>query len=249
MRIEPDLAQALADFRVVEIRQGDAVRDGIGEAFVLAAGAGELGVEVDGVANVTDDQERRAALLGRQGGDVAACLVEGAFKGFVEGDGAALAVAGLAVARGGRVVRFAGDVGALLAFPDERAAPVKVDEAGGSRAVGIPAGDGPLKDVSVLGIVGRGWIGARQVEKGAKLAQEAGVIGPLGSPGVFPAFDEGGDLFGGGVGHGREWFHSGRLSSCRRKRGLIPTDSREEASALAEIRRWWRTLFVGCGLH
>ena len=187
------------------------MRDGIGEAFVLAAGAGELGVEVDGVANVADDQERRAALLGRQGGDVAACLVEGAFKGFVEGDGAALAVAGLAVARGGRVVRFAGDVGALLAFPDERAAPVKVDEAGGSRAVGIPAGDGPLENVGVLGIVGRGWIRARQVKEDAKLNQKAGVIGPLGSPGAFPAFDEGGDLLGGGVGHGREkWWRSRR---------------------------------------
>ena len=86
MGIEPDAAEAFADFRAVEVRQGDAVRDGIGEAFVLAAGAGELGVEVDGVADVADDQEWRAAFVGGQGGDVAAPLVEGAFEGFVEGE-------------------------------------------------------------------------------------------------------------------------------------------------------------------
>ena len=62
------------------------MRDGIGEALVLAAGAGELGVEVDGVADVANDEERRAAFVGGQGGDVAAALVEGAFKGFVEGE-------------------------------------------------------------------------------------------------------------------------------------------------------------------
>ena len=76
---------------------------GSGKRSYWGAGAGELGVEVDGVAHVADDQEWRATLLGRQGGDVAAGLVEGAFQGCVEGGGAALAVAGLAVACGGRV--------------------------------------------------------------------------------------------------------------------------------------------------
>jgi hypothetical protein len=95
MRIQPDFPQAVADFGPVKVRQVDAVRDGIGEALVLAAGAGELGVEVDGVADVANDQERRAALLGRQRGDLAAPLVEGAFEGLVEGEGAALAVASL----------------------------------------------------------------------------------------------------------------------------------------------------------
>jgi len=45
MGIEPDGAEAVADFLPVEVRQGDAVRDGIGETLVLAAGAGEFGVE------------------------------------------------------------------------------------------------------------------------------------------------------------------------------------------------------------
>ena len=47
MGIESDAEEAVADFRAVEVRQSDAIRNGIGEACVLAAGAGELGVEVD----------------------------------------------------------------------------------------------------------------------------------------------------------------------------------------------------------
>jgi hypothetical protein len=127
MGIEPDAAEALADFRAVEVRQGDAVRDGIGEAFVLAAGAGELGVEVDGVADIADDEEGRAALIGGQGGDVAAALVVGAFKGFVEGEGAAFAVAGLGgggfgdVRRGGDGRRDLAEVPCLVSLTKWRA--------------------------------------------------------------------------------------------------------------------------------
>ena len=49
----------------------DAVGGGVREALVMAAGAGELGVEIDGVADIADDEKRRAALGGGQGGDVA----------------------------------------------------------------------------------------------------------------------------------------------------------------------------------
>lgn len=64
------------------------------ESFFVEGGSGigEHGVEVDAVAEVVNDQERRAALLGRQGGDVTADLVIGAFEDLVEGDGAALEV-------------------------------------------------------------------------------------------------------------------------------------------------------------
>ena len=43
--------------------------------LVLAAGAGELGVKVEGVADITDNEEWRAAFVGGQGGDVASALV------------------------------------------------------------------------------------------------------------------------------------------------------------------------------
>lgn len=91
MRIDPDAAEAVADFRSVEIRQRDGVGDGIGEALVLAAGAGEHGVEVDGVADIADDEEGRAALGRGEEDDVFPSLVAGAGEDLVEGGGAAFA--------------------------------------------------------------------------------------------------------------------------------------------------------------
>jgi hypothetical protein len=46
------------------------------------------------VAHVAHEEKRRAAFGDGKRGDVAAALVEGAFESFVEGGGAALAVAG-----------------------------------------------------------------------------------------------------------------------------------------------------------
>jgi len=74
---------------------------GIGEALVAPAGAGELGVEVDRMADVANDEEGRASVAGRDVGDVIAGLVVGAFEGAVKGGGAAAAVAGFG---GGRPV-------------------------------------------------------------------------------------------------------------------------------------------------
>jgi hypothetical protein len=50
--IGEDEAQALANLRLVEIGEEDAVVFRIGESLVASAGAGELGVEVDGVADI-----------------------------------------------------------------------------------------------------------------------------------------------------------------------------------------------------
>lgn len=79
---------------LAEIGEEDAVVFRVREAFVMAASAGELGVKIDAVADVADNEKRRAALGDGERGDVTAALVEGAFEGFVEGGGAALAVAG-----------------------------------------------------------------------------------------------------------------------------------------------------------
>ena len=135
MGIEPNSPEAVADFLPMEIRQGDAVGDGIGETLVLATGAGELGIEIDGMAHVANDEERRAAFLGWQGGNVAACLVVSTFEGLVEGWGAALTVAGLG---GGGFGEFLGsDMGrkALLCFRYEVTGFVEVDVIRGGGAV------------------------------------------------------------------------------------------------------------------
>ena len=98
VRVRPDGAEAVAHLRLVEIRQGDSVGDRVRKALIVATGAGELRVEVDGVSDVADDEEGRAAIFGRQCGDIPACLVVGTLEGLVERSGAAFPMAGL---RGG----------------------------------------------------------------------------------------------------------------------------------------------------
>ena len=56
--IEPEGAKAGLDFRVRELTQEDAVGAGVGEREVGFAGEGEVGIELDGVADVDGDYER-----------------------------------------------------------------------------------------------------------------------------------------------------------------------------------------------
>jgi hypothetical protein len=63
MGIGPDEAEALADLGTPQVGEGDAIVARIGETLVVAAGAGELGKEVDAVADVADDEEGRASLI------------------------------------------------------------------------------------------------------------------------------------------------------------------------------------------
>jgi len=128
--IGPDGAEGGAVFFLAEIGEEDAVVFRVREALVMAAGAGELGVKIDAVADVANEEKRRAALGERERGDVAAALVEGAFEGAVEGGGAALAVAGFGGGGFGEFVGGGIDGGALLGFVDEVARFVEVDVVG-----------------------------------------------------------------------------------------------------------------------
>ena len=49
-----------------EIREQNAMRERIGKGDIGFTGAGEIGVEFDGVADVDGDQERRPAVFGRE---------------------------------------------------------------------------------------------------------------------------------------------------------------------------------------
>ena len=60
--IGPDGAEGGAVFFLAEIGEEDAVVFRVREAFVMAAGAGELRVEIDAVANIANDEKRRTAL-------------------------------------------------------------------------------------------------------------------------------------------------------------------------------------------
>ena len=206
--IGPDEAEASADLRLVEIGQIDSVGNGIGEAFVLAAGAGELGVEIHGVADIADDEKGRAALGRGEGGDVFAGLVVGALEDLVEGGGTALAVAGFLDGLVGDEVEERAGVagfgeGALFGLGEEAAGFVEVDEAGGGAAVGFLVGDGALEDVEVLGVFRTGGFGMRDVEDlVAELGEEEGVVGFFRTAGFFPTRNEGVDGLRRWLGHG-----------------------------------------------
>ena len=219
--IGPNGAEGGAVLFLAEIGEEDAVVFRVREALVVAAGAGELGVEVDAVADVAHDEKRRAALGDGERGDVAAALVEGTFEGAVEGGGAAFAVAGFGGKRGRRQDVTATFGGALLGFADEVAGLVEVDVVGDGGAVGIHAGDGAVEDVEVFRGIGRGGIGAGDIEDVAEFGEEHLVVRTLSGTGVFPAGDEGVDLLGCG---GRHAVGKWRI---RRDAGGTPTIFRQ----------------------
>ena len=80
-----------------------------------------------------------------------------------------------------------GPVAALLGLQHEAAAAVQVDALGGA----VGQRHGLLEDIGVVGAVGRGRIGARDVEDVAQLGKEELVVGALGRAGGLPARDEG----------------------------------------------------------
>ena len=156
----------------------------IGERDVGAAGAGELGVELDAVADIDDEQQRRAAFAGGQGAGVLLGLAAGASMASSHAALPRWAVpffAALAfglVALGERLGGFA-FLDALLGFEDEAAALVEVDAAGAGGAVAVMKGDAALEDVGVVGVVGRGRVGPRNAEQIAELGEEELVVGTL----------------------------------------------------------------------
>ena len=91
-------ARVLATLRVTlvacleELIEGDAVGTWVRESFVLATGSGEFGIDVEGTADIADDEEGRASFLKWQGVDVALGLRVGADERLVESGGSALSV-------------------------------------------------------------------------------------------------------------------------------------------------------------
>ena len=91
-RIGPREAEGLAHVGVAQFGEQDAVALRIGERDVGAAGAGELGVELDAVADIDDDEERRAAFAGGERAGVLLGLAAGLEHGFIPRRAAALGV-------------------------------------------------------------------------------------------------------------------------------------------------------------
>ena len=205
--IEPDLAEAFAEVVAGEIGEEDAVGAGGGKGNVGSAGAGEFGEEFDGVADIDDDDEGRAAFVSGEGADVVFGLAFGAEHGGIPGGGTATGDAfaefALEIAGGGGEgfgVGFGFGGGALFGFEDEGGAAVEVDAAGGFAALAVVESDGAFEDVGVAACIRGGGVGPGDVEEVAEFGEEELVVGAFGRAGVGPAGDK--SRNGGGIGHG-----------------------------------------------
>ena len=192
----------------------DALAGGVGEGGVDAARASEVGVEVEAVAHVGDDGERRDGFAGFEVLGVADGLGAGGVHGGFPGAAAAFAVSFAPAPLGAALLVFA--VEALFGFEHEVGASVEVGDA--ARAVGER--DGALEDVGVARGVGYGGVWGRGPDEGAEFDQEGLAVALLGGLGGLPAGDEVVDLGGrgvglrgrGGVGHGAGGEAAGRYS-------------------------------------
>lgn len=70
MRIEPDRLQAVAHLGLAQIFEVDSKALAIGELRVIFALPGKVGIDLDTVTDVADDDERRPAVRWRQGAGV-----------------------------------------------------------------------------------------------------------------------------------------------------------------------------------
>ena len=184
----------------------------------MLAGAGEVGIGLDAVADIGDDEKRRP--FGQRLG-ILLGLAAGAQHRGVPGLGAANAVAAPVAGRGeaGLLQQrfFAFGLAALLGFEDETVVTVEIDKSAARRAVGIVKFYGMLEPVFVvLGLAG-GRHRVRQPEHIAKLDQEELIIGPLGGGRVPPARDKGGNrsLFFLGWIVLRAAAHNAKLQRCQ----------------------------------
>jgi hypothetical protein len=162
-RVEPDGAEAIANGLKFELVEGDAVGEGVGKRNVGFAGAGKVGEELDGMADVDDDEEGRPAFGGGKGFRVLLGLVAGAEHGFVP--------AGSAANTGASSMRqFEEEAGlgrgaALLGFEDEATFLIEIDAAGAGEAGRVAEGNGVFEDVVVGGVVGESGVGAGNFEE------------------------------------------------------------------------------------
>ena len=235
LRIGPREAEGLAHVGVRQPGEQDAVALRVGERDVGAAGAGELGVELDAVADIHDDEQRRAALAGGQRAGVLLGLPTGLEHGFIPRRAAALGGAflrGLGLRFGGVGEHFGGlaFLDPLLGFQDVAAALVEVDAPGARGAVRVIEGDAALEDVSVVGVVGPGRIWSRDAEEVAELGEEELVVCALRSPRGAPTGNEAGGV----ANRFHERFYI--LPAARVKRFKLPA-YRTTAGTLLSIER------------
>ena len=167
MRIGENGTEALTDLWAVQISKEDAVIFRIRESLITPACASEFGIEIDRVADIADDQKRWSAMIGRQGSDIIAPLIVGAFERFIKSSGAPLAVSELGATRLGGIFLSDDFGGALLRLTNKVPGFIQVDVIGHRSAVRIGAGDSAVKDVEIFLRISRRGIRWRDFQKSA----------------------------------------------------------------------------------
>jgi hypothetical protein len=160
----------------------------------MLSGAAKIGIDLDAVADIHDDQERRPF---GQGLGVLLGLAAGAQHRCVPGVGAADAVAAPAprscktsfFQQRWRLLGFA----ALFGLQHKRVVPIKIDKSGAGRTAGVVKMHRPLEYVFVaFGFAGC-RLRPRKPKDFAQLDQEQAVIRALGSGRTLPSADKRGD--------------------------------------------------------
>lgn len=184
VRIEPDRAQPLADVVGAQILEKDPKVLPVGKLRIIFSLAGEIGIELEAMADVANDQEGWPAFRGRERLGVVLRLAPGVDHEDVPGArGRAAAVRGRLLRLGLEEIALLGLLGAgpaaLLRLEDEAAALVEVDSSARCRAVQLAEGHPALEDIGVGVRVVRGGLRTRHAQRVAEFGQEQRVVGAL----------------------------------------------------------------------
>ena len=117
---------------------------------------------LDGIADVSDDEEGGPALGGGERFGVLLGLIAGAEHGLIPAGSSANG--GSAAVRHVEEERWLSSFTALFGFQDEVAAFVEIDETGARKAGRVTEGHGAFKDVVILADVRDGRFGPRDFQ-------------------------------------------------------------------------------------
>ncbi len=204
-RIGPDSDQAVPDFWPAQVFEVDTEGLAVGKLGVVLPLPGKVGIDLQHMADVADQDERWPPMIDRQRTGVAFGLAAGVahqhIPASIGGSGArAVGLRGGKQARPkGRGLRMALQAG-LLGFEDETAALVQVDAAGCGGPIRQEVLYRSFENVVVVPGRGTGWLWHGKTERLAELVQEHDVVGAfLAAFTPLPASDEGLDRLAGPV--------------------------------------------------
>ncbi len=182
-RIEPDFAKAFANLLVAEVFKIDAEGLSVRELSVVLSLPGKIRIDLDAMADVADEDERRPAMRGGQGAGVFFRLAPGVEHQHVPGAICAASAArssGIsAVNRSCWPATLLGALqAALLGLQNEAVPLVEVDPP--LRVAFVPMLlDGPFEDVIVVLVGGIGRIRRRQSQQCDQFVEERDVVRTL----------------------------------------------------------------------